>query len=187
MGLHENFTTDVSVDKEEMIKFLGVIHFCIQMQEFFWRILQHCDRTSFHNLAHISGKTYRSLLKFNHKCNFGQGSSRYILEVIWMRSLDPDSDLDEICLRRGMCCPSAVVRNLQTVIVFLLAFRYLNAIQTMCPHVLRYLTTAVITNRRRRQAHHHQLLKDLVKVIQQVRGRCMLGHVYHASCGIWRN
>jgi len=52
----------------------------------------------------------------------------------------------------------------------MVVFRYLNAIQTMCPHILRYLTTAVITNRRRRQAHHHQLLKDLVKVIQQVGG-----------------
>ncbi len=41
-------------------------------------------------------------------------------------------------------------------------FRYLNAIQTMCPHILRYLTTAVITSKNRRQ-----LLKDLVKVIQQ--------------------
>ena len=40
--------------------------------------------------------------------------------------------------------------------------RYLNAIQTMCPHILRYLTTAVITNKRRRT-----VLKDLVKVIQQ--------------------
>lgn len=39
---------------------------------------------------------------------------------------------------------------------------YLNAIQTMCPHILRYLTTAVITNKRRRT-----VLKDLVKVIQQ--------------------
>ena len=47
----------------------------------------------------------------------------------------------------------------------------------MCPHILRYLTTAVITNRRRRQAHHHQLLKDLVKVIQQV-GSCALVLVY---------
>jgi len=51
--------------------------------------------------------------------------------------------------------------------MFLYSPQYLNAIQTMCPHILRYLTTAVITNRRRRQAHHHQLLKDLVKVIQQ--------------------
>ena len=43
-----------------------------------------------------------------------------------------------------------------------LRFRYLNAIQTMCPHILRYLTTAVITNKRRKA-----VLKDLVKVIQQ--------------------
>eukprot|EP00163_Fabomonas_tropica_P021056 TRINITY_DN3700_c0_g1_i1.p1 TRINITY_DN3700_c0_g1~~TRINITY_DN3700_c0_g1_i1.p1 ORF type:complete len:507 (-),score=174.92 TRINITY_DN3700_c0_g1_i1:466-1947(-) len=40
--------------------------------------------------------------------------------------------------------------------------KYLNAIQTNCPHILRYLTTAVITNKRRRN-----VLKDLVKVIQQ--------------------
>lgn len=33
----------------------------------------------------------------------------------------------------------------------------------MCPHILRYLATAVIINRTRRTA-----LKDLVKVIQQV-------------------
>lgn len=40
---------------------------------------------------------------------------------------------------------------------------YLNTIQTTCPHVLRYLTTAVITNKRRRN-----VLKDLVRVIEQV-------------------
>lgn len=39
---------------------------------------------------------------------------------------------------------------------------YLNAIQTMCPHILRYLAAAVIVNRSRRS-----ILKDLVKVIQQ--------------------
>jgi translation initiation factor 3 subunit E len=44
---------------------------------------------------------------------------------------------------------------------------YLNAIQTMCPHILRYLATAVIINRSRRNALN--ALKDLVKVIQQVR------------------
>lgn len=49
----------------------------------------------------------------------------------------------------------------------LLFFRYLNAIQTMCPHILRYLTTAVITNKDVRK--RRQVLKDLVKVIQQVR------------------
>ncbi|XP_022901457.1 eukaryotic translation initiation factor 3 subunit E [Onthophagus taurus] len=46
--------------------------------------------------------------------------------------------------------------------LFLYRPHYLNAIQTMCPHILRYLTTAVIINRTRRSA-----LKDLVKVIQQ--------------------
>lgn len=39
---------------------------------------------------------------------------------------------------------------------------YLNAIQTMCPHILRYLTAAIITSRQRRQH-----MKDLVKIIQQ--------------------
>lgn len=39
---------------------------------------------------------------------------------------------------------------------------YLNTIQTACPHILRYLTAAVITNKRRRS-----MLKELVKVIQQ--------------------
>lgn len=37
----------------------------------------------------------------------------------------------------------------------------------MCPHILRYLTTAVITNKDVRK--RRQVLKDLVKVIQQVR------------------
>ena len=49
--------------------------------------------------------------------------------------------------------------------MFLDSQLYLNAIQTMCPHILRYLTTAVITNKSRRRS----VLKDLVKVIQQVR------------------
>eukprot|EP01117_Protostelium_nocturnum_P000040 TRINITY_DN10127_c0_g1_i1.p1 TRINITY_DN10127_c0_g1~~TRINITY_DN10127_c0_g1_i1.p1 ORF type:complete len:446 (-),score=148.62 TRINITY_DN10127_c0_g1_i1:149-1486(-) len=48
------------------------------------------------------------------------------------------------------------------IIDLFLQDRYLNAIQTTCPHILRYLTTAVITNKRRRN-----VLKDLVKVIQQ--------------------
>uniref|UniRef100_A0A131YQ06 Translation initiation factor 3 subunit E n=1 Tax=Rhipicephalus appendiculatus TaxID=34631 RepID=A0A131YQ06_RHIAP len=40
--------------------------------------------------------------------------------------------------------------------------QYLNTIQTICPHILRYLTCAVITNKQKRNA-----LRDLVKVIQQ--------------------
>lgn len=46
--------------------------------------------------------------------------------------------------------------------MFLYRPLYLNAIQTMCPHILRYLAAAVIVNRSRRST-----LKDLVKVIQQ--------------------
>merc|ERR1719334_268653 len=45
---------------------------------------------------------------------------------------------------------------------FLYQPQYLNAIQTQCPHILRYLPTAAITNKKRRN-----VLKDLVKIIQQ--------------------
>lgn len=51
-------------------------------------------------------------------------------------------------------------RNL--IIDMLFQEKYLNTIQTNAPHILRYLTMAVITNRRRRN-----VLKDLVRVIQQ--------------------
>lgn len=47
--------------------------------------------------------------------------------------------------------------------MFLYQNQYLNAIQTICPHVLRYLATAVVVNKSRR----HPALRDLVKVIQQ--------------------
>jgi translation initiation factor 3 subunit E len=40
--------------------------------------------------------------------------------------------------------------------------RYLNTIQTTCPHILRYLTVAIIANKKRRNS-----LKELVKVIDQ--------------------
>ena len=40
---------------------------------------------------------------------------------------------------------------------------YLNAVQTVCPHILRYLATAVIINKKRRS-----VLKELIKVVQQV-------------------
>merc|ERR1739838_68423 len=41
--------------------------------------------------------------------------------------------------------------------LFLFQPQYLNTIQTMCPHILRYLTTAVITNKRRKN-----VIKDLI-------------------------
>jgi len=40
---------------------------------------------------------------------------------------------------------------------------YLNVLQTSCPHVLRYLTAAIITTKRRRNT----LSKELVRIIQQ--------------------
>lgn len=46
--------------------------------------------------------------------------------------------------------------------LFLYQPAYSNTIQTVCPHILRYLTTAVITNKKRSFA-----VKDLVKIIQQ--------------------
>lgn len=55
-----------------------------------------------------------------------------------------------------------IIKSLIIFRSYICACRYLNAIQTMCPHILRYLATAVIINRSRRNA-----LKDLVKVIQQ--------------------
>lgn len=51
-------------------------------------------------------------------------------------------------------------RNAVTDLLF--QERYLNTIQTNCPHILRYLTAAVIINKRRRN-----IMKDLVRVIQQ--------------------
>ncbi|KAF0295092.1 Eukaryotic translation initiation factor 3 subunit E-B [Amphibalanus amphitrite] len=47
--------------------------------------------------------------------------------------------------------------------MFLYQPNYLNTIQTMCPHILRYLATAVVMSRQNRP----NALKDLVKVIQQ--------------------
>merc|ERR1711916_30509 len=50
------------------------------------------------------------------------------------------------------------------IIDFLFEDEYLNTIQTSCPHILRYLTTAVVTNKRRRN-----VLKSLVSVLEQER------------------
>lgn len=44
----------------------------------------------------------------------------------------------------------------------ILYVRYLNAIQTSAPHLLRYLATAFIVNKRRRPQ-----FKDFIKVVQQ--------------------
>jgi translation initiation factor 3 subunit E len=41
-------------------------------------------------------------------------------------------------------------------------FSYLNAVQTTCPHILRYITAAAIISKRRKN-----IMKELVKIIQQ--------------------
>lgn len=47
--------------------------------------------------------------------------------------------------------------------MFLYQTQYLNAIQTMCPHVLRYLATAVVINKTsRRQALRVGLASQLL-------------------------
>lgn len=51
------------------------------------------------------------------------------------------------------------------IVEFFYQEKYLNAIQTNCPWLLRYLTAAVITNKRRRNG----MIKDLVNTLQQER------------------
>ena len=46
--------------------------------------------------------------------------------------------------------------------IFILIISYLNAVQTTCPHILRYITAAAIISKRRKN-----IMKDLVKIIQQ--------------------
>lgn len=41
--------------------------------------------------------------------------------------------------------------------------RYISTIQTSCPHVLRYLATAVIINRKRSRSQ----IRELVKIVGQ--------------------
>eukprot|EP01004_Peranema_trichophorum_P004647 NODE_3555_length_1330_cov_33.659486_g3108_i0.p1 GENE.NODE_3555_length_1330_cov_33.659486_g3108_i0~~NODE_3555_length_1330_cov_33.659486_g3108_i0.p1 ORF type:complete len:346 (+),score=35.98 NODE_3555_length_1330_cov_33.659486_g3108_i0:61-1098(+) len=48
------------------------------------------------------------------------------------------------------------------IIDMFLQDKYIGTIQTTCPHILRYLTTACITNKKKRQH-----IKELVKVIEQ--------------------
>ena len=51
---------------------------------------------------------------------------------------------------------------------------YLNAIHTSCPHILRYITAAVVTNKRRQS-----ILKDLIRVIKRVSEHvCVLLGIY---------
>ena len=58
------------------------------------------------------------------------------------------------------------VNGRNAIIDLFLQERYLNTIQTTCPHLIRYVATAVICNKRRRN-----MLRDVVRIIQQDKAR----------------
>merc|ERR1712193_146631 len=70
--------------------------------------------------------------------------------------------MGEILMQNWESALDDLNRLKEIIDTFLYQQQYLNAIQTQCPHILRYLTTAAITNKKRRN-----VLKDLVKIIQQ--------------------
>lgn len=97
--------------------------------------------------------------------------SRYALRTLTLNTLDPFTAdaVEQLQQRSWLIHWSLFVffnheKGRDGIIDLFFQPAYLNTIQTTCPHVLRYLTTAVITNKRRRN-----VLKDLVRVIEQVR------------------
>uniref|UniRef100_A0A9J7XYQ3 Eukaryotic translation initiation factor 3 subunit E n=1 Tax=Cyprinus carpio carpio TaxID=630221 RepID=A0A9J7XYQ3_CYPCA len=106
--------------------------------------------------------------KFQYECGNYSGAAEYLY---FFRVLTVSSPLQSLQQRTWLIHWSLFVffnhpKGRDNIIeLFLYQPQYLNAIQTMCPHILRYLTTAVITNKDVRK--RRQVLKDLVKVIQQ--------------------
>ncbi|RXM35412.1 Eukaryotic translation initiation factor 3 subunit E-B [Acipenser ruthenus] len=106
--------------------------------------------------------------KFQYECGNYSGAAEYLY---FFRVLSVSSPLQSLQQRTWLIHWSLFVffnhpKGRDNIIeLFLYQPQYLNAIQTMCPHILRYLTTAVITNKDVRK--RRQVLKDLVKVIQQ--------------------
>ncbi|XP_016353234.1 eukaryotic translation initiation factor 3 subunit E-B isoform X2 [Sinocyclocheilus anshuiensis] len=106
--------------------------------------------------------------KFQYECGNYSGAAEYLY---FFRVLSVSSPLQSLQQRMWLIHWSLFVffnhpKGRDNIIeLFLYQPQYLNAIQTMCPHILRYLTTAVITNKDVRK--RRQVLKDLVKVIQQ--------------------
>jgi len=85
------FTADVTVLKEEQIKFWKSSTSGSASRNF-WRILQHCQIRHF---LQFGLYLRREWLDFSWKfCILGQRSPRCILEVIRILSLDPDTDFE---------------------------------------------------------------------------------------------
>jgi len=81
---------DVSVDKQELIKFWKS-SVSRSRSGNFWKVSSTLqDRAFFNSLVHVSGKSDRIFMQFYQKCIFEQGSPRYILEVIQIWTLDLD-------------------------------------------------------------------------------------------------
>ncbi|KAJ8305792.1 hypothetical protein KUTeg_016337 [Tegillarca granosa] len=75
----------------------------------------------------------------------------------------PSSDKNFLDTLWGKLASEILMQNWETALDDLTKLKDVIDNNTTCPHILRYLTTAVITNKGRRR----QVLKDLVKVIQQ--------------------
>jgi len=126
---------------------------------------------------------YYRQLSSNPEKNFGALWGKLAAEILtqnWETALDDMNKLKDVIDSKTFASPLVQLqhrtwlihwslfiffnhpngRNL--IIDMFLQEKYLNAIQMTSPHILRYLTTAVITNKKRRN-----VLKDLIKVIQQ--------------------
>uniref|UniRef100_A0A3P9JX80 Eukaryotic translation initiation factor 3 subunit E n=3 Tax=Oryzias TaxID=8089 RepID=A0A3P9JX80_ORYLA len=121
-----------------------------------------------HNFRQEYLDTLYRYAKFQYECGNYSGAAEYLY---FFRVLSVSSPLQSLQQRTWLIHWSLFVffnhpKGRDNIIeLFLYQPQYLNAIQTMCPHILRYLTTAVITNKDVRK--RRQVLKDLVKVIQQ--------------------
>jgi len=91
MDLHENFITDVSVYKEELIKFCKSSASGSGTRNFLKDSSTLQDMAFFHNLAYISKESDRIFIKFYHRCILGQGNPHSTLEVIHFQSPDLES------------------------------------------------------------------------------------------------
>ncbi|KAF3840141.1 hypothetical protein F7725_018858 [Dissostichus mawsoni] len=142
-----------------------------------------------HNFRQEYLDTLYRYAKFQYECGNYSGAAEYLY---FFRVLVPATDRNALNSLWGKLASEILMQNWEAAMEDLTRLRglsittlspprsrpssrghgsftgpslYLNAIQTMCPHILRYLTTAIITNKDVRK--RRQVLKDLVKVIQQ--------------------
>merc|ERR1719450_962250 len=104
--------------------------------------------------------------KFQYECGNYSGASEYLY---FHRILVQPTDKNYLNGMWGKLASEILMQNWDTALedliieLFLYQKQYLNAIQTTCPWILRYLATAVITNKSTRR----NVMKDLIKVIQE--------------------